>query len=476
MKNKIIIFLALTIFVLVFIEACGNPFFPGLMDNLSRKGSGTGGGGGAKAFGTVAWVNTLTGVGKIGSWDPSARFSRIAIDQNGNVYTLGTQNSDFAYSYGNEAATTVAGTASVTNDILVKYGADGKAKWAKTVGRDPAGLAKIEAITVDAAGNIYITGEITGPNPALVKYDTNGNLLWKSTVPEDLGLVVFKSVAVDKAGNAYAAGKNTGNNSVLVKYDSSGKDKWVKTVTEGTDPKRDPIVLNPLKSNAVAVDQAGNVYVTAKDTDNNSVLVKYNSTGSEVWTKAVTGKANYVQLAVDGVGSIYVTGYQDGTDTYDYGNKVTVAGTSAGKNPILVKYDSDGNAKWAKTPEGSGLSGATFYTVAVDKAGYVYVAGDQLGTLNYGNEVTVIGPDFFEGERSSSVLVKYNTNGITLDAWIVGKVSSGESNFWDIALDPSSNYLYTVGYQDTKDEFDYGNDNVVKGKCGENPILVKFYR
>jgi len=473
MKKHIIIFLTLTIFLLVFIEACGNPFFPGLMDTFSRKGSGAGGTGSKEEkgtpvvgpFGTVAWVSTLTGVDGAGSGTAYANFAHVTVDQNGNVYALGTQNSNNTFAYGTDLAAAVAGTSKDYNWVLVKYGADGKAKWAKTAAQDPEGstLRIADAVTVDTIGNIYLAGENIDSKPAVVKYDTNGNLLlWESEVPEGIDSVRFDTVAVDNTGNVYAAGiTNVPNNLVLVKYDSEGNARNKYEFTGG----------------AVAVDATGNIYIMWFSKGIDPVLVKYDTNGIQQWACTVAGITNVVEfkaIAVDEAGNVYVTGRQSGTSLHDYGNNVTITGTSAGNNPVLVKYDSGGNAQWAYTPEESPPVGMVNFSVAtVDRAGYVYVAGGQWGTCNYGNGVTVIGPSTYT--NVSPLLVKYDTAGSVRNAWILKEGPDG-SGFSDIALDPSSGYLYAVGYQDSKGDFDYGNGKVVAGICNENPILVKFYK
>jgi len=471
--KKYIIISVLVVITLIFIEACRNPFFPGLMGANSKNGNRNGLVDSsdeneppkAGTFGGVAWVSTLIGVGNTGSGTAYANFAHVAVDQSGNVYALGAQNSNNTFIYGTDPAATVTGASSDYNWVLVKYGADGNAKWAKTAAQDPEGstLRIADALTVDTIGNIYLAGESTDSKPAVVKYDSNGNLLaWKSAVPGGMDSVSFNTVAVDTAGNVYAAETDPNNkNYELVKYDSTGAVIWTQTVMGGT----------------VAVDAAGNIYIAGFTKGVEPILVKYDTYGSPQWARMVTGTAVDVKfnaIAIDEAGNVYAAGRQSGTSLHDYGNNVTVTGTDEYSNPVLVKYDSGGNAQWAYTPEESPPVGVVnFNTVVVDKAGYVYVAGGQWGTCNYGNGVTVTGPSSYT--NVSPLLVKYDTAGSVRNAWILKDGPDG-SGFWDIALDPSSGYIYAAGYQTTQGSFDYGNGNVVKGLCGRNPTLVKFYK
>ncbi|MCL2831554.1 MAG: hypothetical protein FWD78_00150 [Treponema sp.] len=485
MKRNIIIFLVLTIFIFTFMEACMNPFFPVLGNNPGKSVGGTGGdennitdGMGETGnpvtgpFGTIAWINTLEG--PEGVLDLHAQFKKVAADQNGNVYVLGTQFNNYDYVYGSLAATGIMGPAGTTYTVLIKYSADGNAQWAKTVWQDSPNLRYAAAFTVDGQGNIYSAGNFNGINSALVKYDTNGNLIWKSEDSDSIGYIIFNAAAADSKGNVFVIGKNTVDynyNPVLVKYDSEGKFQWMHIVSEKPDYNQD---------NSIAADSENNIYVTAKDESNNSVLIKYDNDGDPIWTKTVTGYTAFVQIAVDGENNIYITGNQAGTGSYDYGNGITIEGAGDGLNPILVKYDSNGNCRWARTteePEPAGMGYAAFHAVTADRAGYVYAAGTQWGICNYGNGVTVTGPDYYyQGEKASSLLVKYDAeSGNAKDAWIVNK-GSDESQFWDIAADPSSGYLYAAGFQYDDGDFDYGSGKIIKGICSENPILAKFYK
>jgi len=92
------------------------------------------------------------------------------------------------------------------------------------------------------------------------------------------------AVAVDSAGNVYVTGFSYGTLSdyATIKYDSSGNQLWAARYNgPGNDEDR---------ANAMAVDAAGNVYVTGESWDSgvtDYATIKYDSSGNQVWVRAL---------------------------------------------------------------------------------------------------------------------------------------------------------------------------------------------
>jgi len=77
-------------------------------------------------------------------------------------------------------------------------------------------------------------------------------------------------------------------------------------------------------ASAMAVDGAGNVYVTGYSTDPGASVfsyatIKYNSNGDTLWVRRYKGPGSNSDtpraIAVDGTGNVYVTGYSPGSGT-----------------------------------------------------------------------------------------------------------------------------------------------------------------
>jgi streptogramin lyase len=166
---------------------------------------------------------------------------------------------------------------------------------------------------VDPQGNAYVTGWISVgldvENYATIKYDTNGNRLWGARYDGPLHGDRAEAVAVDSDGNVYVTGQSSGPSGSLdyatVKYDPDGNQLWVARYRGGDFPT------------AIAVDAAGNAYVTGciwggPETQYDYATVKYDPSGNEVWVARYDGPAHGEDraqgIALDAQGNVYVTG------------------------------------------------------------------------------------------------------------------------------------------------------------------------
>ena len=435
------------------------------------------------------WARTVSASAGITSW---SGFNAVAVDAFGNVYAAGLQNGTCTYGSG----VTAAGTSSNGNVVLVKYDSTGNAQWARTVSAG-SDRSQFDAVAVDASGNVYAAGYQSGTgaftygsgvtatgtssdyNMVLVKYDSGGTAQWARTVSAGSDRSQFDAVAVDASGNVYAAGYQNSGDVVLVKYDSGGTTQWARTVSAGNSYS---------EFYAVAVDASGNVYAAGSQGsgtltygsgvsvdaigNRDVVLVKYDSSGTAQWARTVSGVGStgwsfFNALAVDASGNVYAAGSQNGTGAYTYGSGVSASGTNSG-NVVLVKYNSNGAAQWARTVS-AGSATSQFYAVAVDASG-VYAAGYQFGTgaYTYGSGVTATGTYSSE----NVVLVKYDSSGTAQWARTVS-AGSNLSRFYAVAVDASRN-VYAAGYQEGTDAYTYGSGVSATGTGLTNVVLVKY--
>ncbi|MBS0619603.1 MAG: hypothetical protein JSR44_15570 [Spirochaetes bacterium] len=147
----------------------------------------------------------------------------------------------------------------------------------------------------------------------------------------------------------------------------------------------------------------------------------------------------------------------------------TATGASTSSNSVIVKYDTSGNALWARTTN-TASNTSMFQAIATDNSGNVYAVGYQLsnGTFTYGTQ-TVQGAS---SAGKNSALLKYDSTGNTLWGRSVSIGASG-SEFDGVAPDSSGN-IYTVGYQSNTDTYTYGGETATGTYSAENVVIVKY--
>ncbi|MCD6027624.1 MAG: hypothetical protein K0R08_2143 [Solimicrobium sp.] len=258
------------------------------------------------------------------------------------------------------------------------------------------------------------------------------NLSWVKQAGTNGGDTVAKGIGVDGAGNSYVAGytnksllgqNQTGYKDYFVaKYDPTGALAWSRQA--GTT---DYVT----KANGIAVDSAGNSYITGEKSDprisaSKYFIAKYDLAGKLIWTTlgaASGGQTIVTGIDIDSVGNSYVTGY---TGNPFFGNA----------DYFIAKYDSAGDLVWSMEG-GASAADKNAFGISVDSAGNSYVTGYTKAPLIGQKQIGV--NDYF--------IVKYDSNGKVI--WRTqGGVSGGKTRAFAIDVDSSGN-SYVTGYTDT---------------------------
>ncbi|GMK40985.1 hypothetical protein PCCS19_40410 [Paenibacillus sp. CCS19] len=215
----------------------------------------------------------------------------------------------------------------------------------------------VNAIASDAAGHAYVTGSTTDPNfivtpgsfqttfagtsaAIVVKLPPNGEPFIYSTVIGGNASASGSGIAIDSAGNAYVTGFNTSNNFPVT-------------------PGAFSTVHNP----------NGDIFV-----------LKLNASGSELIYSTFIGGSNtsnqVADLAIDAAGNAYITG---STNSADF--PTTPGALRTAKNPgnvledaYVTKFNATGSALLYSTFLG-GSAANIANGIAVTAAGIAYVAG-----------------------------------------------------------------------------------------------------
>ena len=231
----------------------------------------------------------------------------IAIDDEANVYVTGRSR----------------GLGTEYDYATVKYDSSGIEQWVARYNGPGNHIDGAKAIALWGAGNIYVTGYSHGTDTdrdyATIKYDSSGIEQWvvRYNGPAD-NYDYANAIAVDAGGNVCVTGGSVGfgNTPVdfaTVKYNSSGIEQWVVRYN-GPGKCWDDAV-------GIAIDRDGNIYVTGPSdgtsaTYTDYATVKYDSSGVEQWVARYDGPGNYddyaAAIAVDSAGDVYVTGRSEG--------------------------------------------------------------------------------------------------------------------------------------------------------------------
>jgi hypothetical protein len=305
--------------------------------------------------GTRLWITKYNGV--IDSYD----FARaITVDDSGNVYTGG---------YG-------IGRTSGYDFIVLKYGTNGIQQWEARY-NGPANRDDIlYAMTVDAAGNVYVTGLSMGGGGkgdiATVKYDRAGSQRWVArydgpALDDDRPA----ALCLDGLGNVYVAGSTRGAGGyydfVLAKYDTGGMEQWTVKY-DGPGGKDD-------FARAVAVDDAYHLTVTGESdggaTFSDIATLQYDVGGQFLWLRrydgGVAGDDKPRAMTIDGEGSVYITGKGRSAD---------------GTNDIVtMKYLKDGSPAWSVSYASGPSVDDEPAGITLDAGKNVIVTGSSFGTL-----------------------------------------------------------------------------------------------
>lgn len=380
-----------------------------------------------------------------------------AVNQNGDIYIAG-------YSY----------NGSNYDLLLIKYDASGVQQWLRTYNGPANDDDQAIAIALDNTGNVFVTGysysAASKDDFLTIMYNENGVQQWVQTYSGPGSWYDETSaIAVDNTGYLYVAGFSNGGSKThddyaLIKYSISGVQQWVRRYN-GVGDDNDWI-------NALALDNQGNVYVTGFTGGHNTgnyTTIKYNSSGVQQWAQDYNGPENGYDAATSITiseigGSVFVTGYSDGSGTdRDY---------------ATVKYSLNGVQHWVQRYNGPQNGQDQAYAIRLDNTGDVFVTGGSSGdflTVKYNISGAELWTQRYSGPSNLSdyaaTMIIDNSNNIYITGGSIG--SSTLNDIATIKLSSTGGLLWAARFASSADEEPrsiamdvYGN--IVVGGRGKN--------
>jgi uncharacterized delta-60 repeat protein len=339
--------------------------------------------------GLEQWVVRFDGTGN--SEDiPNA----IVVDENNNVYVTGySSTSSSVYS----------------KDITtIKYNSEGVEQWAALYNGPGDAYDNGVKLALDNQQNVYVTGisksVSTGYDYSTIKYNSEGVEQWVALYdgpansddsPIDL--------ALDSQQNIIVLGQSTGVGTsydyCTVQYNSEGVEQWEARYSTDGSHQDHPIEM--------AINSSDEIFVTGYGPGTNSydnfITIKYSNEGIEQWISEYDGSGyktdQAAAIAIGSNGYTYVVGRSEGYfESDDY---VTVCINSEGYMEYVLRYDDGSDTPVDVVTDGLGHIYVTGYNI------YDYGSEVLCTTIKYtDNSATDIKtdtdvlPDFFTLEQN----------------------------------------------------------------------------
>lgn len=312
-------------------------------------------------------------------------------------------------------------------------------QWAKRMGGSAIDIGM--SIATDDSGNVYTTGYFSGTadfDPGVGTYnisaigsrdifiskiDANGNFVWVKTIGgTDINFSI--SIALDKTGNIYTTGYFQGT----------------------TD-------FNP---------GIGTYNLTSTTTSSYDIFIsKLDNSGNFIWAKKMGG-ASYdlaYSLALDTTGSVYITGYFQGTADFNPGTGVYNMTSHGDYDIFIAKLNSSGNFVWAKVIGGTGIDLGS--SIAIDDSGYVYITGTFRGIVDFDPSPSI--QNLTCNGFIDVFILKLNSLGNYVWAKNIGGIDDDEG--LKLILDRWKN-VYIVGFFKGSVDFDPGSGTTILTSVG----------
>jgi|GEM_PF-3411552 len=304
-----------------------------------------------------------------------------------------------------------------------------------------------------SCNSISLFGQSTKDTTALI-IKTHG------TSNSDVGY----SVDCDISGNMYASSRFQGNiffgsislsasvqTAALVKYSTNGTVLWAKSIgstvkstitkvkvaSDGTIWCGGSFVTNAIFGSGIELVSTGS--------NAQSFIAQFNANGTCLQAKKIenmNGTVEINSLAINASNSVIVGGKHEASsslDTTEFGNGIKLQTRLNKTHGFVAQFSSTIICQWAKQLESDDFSEVK--DLIFDISGDIVAVGEFYDTV-YASPTILVGQPDSNGTDESSFIVKYSSTGVP--AWIIKPQNTGNERLVSLTVDQSNNY-YVIG-------------------------------
>ncbi|MDW8303086.1 MAG: T9SS type A sorting domain-containing protein, partial [Bacteroidia bacterium] len=449
----------------------------------------------SQTFPAFAWAKHIAG-------SNNEYITASTMDNSGNIYITGGFEGSVDFDPGPALFALVA--VGQRDVFVAKYTSTGAFVWAKQISGPQ--IEEAEAITVDNAGNVYVSGnfentvdfdpgsgvyDITAKGQTdifVLKLDAAGNFIWVNHCGGN-NIEGSRSVVLDNANNLYVAGyfsgtvdfdpsaavfnltAGGGSDAYIAKFAAStGAFQWVKQFA-GSSP------LDYCDITKMVSDASGNFYIAGSfqgtiDFDTGAGTSTLTSTGMSgdffitkldnstglIWLKYldVSGFSLITNLSLDNVGNLLLTGDFESTVDFDPGPGTFNLTPNGLSDVFVLKLTDTGNFVWALSVGGS-TGYDTGYSLLTTATNDIIVTGTYQGTV-----------DFDPG----APIYQISSDADSWDIFILKLSSTGGFEWAKSVGGPDSDFPIMIHRDGFENLYITGN---FSGTCDFDPDIPTFY-
>ncbi len=283
----------------------------------------------------------------------------------------------------------------------------GEVLWSQEIFSDVDG--SIYAIAIDASDNILVTGG-QGGNAFVRKLSDDGNLLWSVAVGSDSGAEWGNAISVDAQGSVFVTGESHESGS----WEHEADSRWY--IAEGVDglPKDHAFVAKLSAEGSlqwishvggsgwdyygeIAVDPWGNALIAGATTtlnfpmtsgeipgEESGIVSKFSPEGELLWSSYLGGSLwDFARgIAVDAAGNALVVGRAESSDFVGAINEPTAFDEFGDVlEPFVAKVDPGGTVLWVRYLARDLFPGATYISDGQVRGLASDVVVDDMGSI-----------------------------------------------------------------------------------------------